>query len=721
MAVLFILSAALAPQSARGGCRVEYVSPIPGSRRVSPLNNIILRYAAPLDANSIQGRISLQVIGTKSGAHSGRLILLDDNKTLIFTPDSEFALDEQVMVRATPDLRTVSGASAATLDFSFETSPVDPKQQGAQLSNRESACALEPYFEANIALNNEEYLKATGMEPAVTNGSLPADLPAISLLLANAPDPGNVFLSPFTLPSLFGHLVIVDNLGIPVFYRRIDRYAYDFKMQPNGLLTHAQWGLFFFALDSNYTVVDSFRAGNGYTLTDLHDLLLLDNGNALLMVKDPQPVNMASVVVGGNANASVTGLIIQELDPNKNVVFQWRSWDHFEISDGSVSNYVSLTDSLIDYVHGNALEVDWDGNILLSSRHMNEITKIDRQTGAILWRFAPNGVNNQFTMVNDPRGFSHQHDIRRLANGNITLFDNGNFLAPEYTRVVEYQLDEVNKVATLVSEYRNTPDVYSPAMGSAQRRSSGGTMIGWGMNVTAPHVTDIHADGTKAFELGLDTGYFSYRAFRFPWRTTRFAASVDTLDFGHLLLNESATRSVFVRNTSTSDVTITSLVTSDPDFWSSTAVPFTIVPGDSAEVSIHFDPAWITEAVAHLYVRAETATELVAQTVVLTGAAGAITAVPELSEIPSQYRLHTSSPNPFNPTTSIRYDVPRRAHVRLAIFDARGRQVATLVDGMQQPGEHEVRWHAPDIASGIYICRMTAGQFVATRKLTVLR
>jgi hypothetical protein len=144
-------------------------------------------------------------------------------------------------------------------------------------------------------------------------------------------------------------------------------------------------------------------------------------------------------------------------------VFQWRSWDHFSILDGSVSGYVNLDSSLIDYVHGNAIELDMDGNLLLSSRHMNEITKIDRQTGEIIWRLGLNALNNQFTFVNDTRGFSHQHDIRRLANGNITLFDNGNFLVPEYSRAVEYALDEQAMTATLVWEYRNDPDAFSPA------------------------------------------------------------------------------------------------------------------------------------------------------------------------------------------------------------------------------------------------------------------
>ena len=55
------------------------------------------------------------------------------------------------------------------------------------------------------------------------------------------------------------------------------------------------------------------------------------------------------------------GLIIQEIDENKNVVFQWRSWDHMEITD---AEHINFTGTNIDYVHGNAIDYDHDGNIL---------------------------------------------------------------------------------------------------------------------------------------------------------------------------------------------------------------------------------------------------------------------------------------------------------------------------------------------------------------------
>ena len=196
------------------------------------------------------------------------------------------------------------------------------------------------------------------------------------------------------------------------------------------------------------------------------------------------------------------------------MVFQWRSWDHFQITD-IVSH--SLTVSVIDYVHANSIDVDPAGNLMISCRHMNEVTKISRSTGEILWRMG--GRNNQFTFINEPLAFSHQHDARRLPNGNITLFDNGNFRPPLFSRAIEYAVDEVQKTATLVWQHRLSPDVFGFATGSVQRFSNGNTLIGWG--ATNPTLTEVTQSGTIVSELTFDPGIATYRALRYEWPTVK--------------------------------------------------------------------------------------------------------------------------------------------------------------------------------------------------------
>lgn len=89
--------------------------------------------------------------------------------------------------------------------------------------------------------------------------------------------------------------------------------------------------------------------------------------------------------------------------------------------------------------------------------------------------------------------------------------------------------------------------------------------------------------------------------------------------------------------------------------------------------------------------------------------------------VPRVFMLGQNYPNPFNPSTTIRYGLPNRSHVTLAIYNALGQQVATLVEGAAEAGYHEVKFDASELASGVYLYRMQAGEFVQTRKLLLLQ
>jgi hypothetical protein len=88
---------------------------------------------------------------------------------------------------------------------------------------------------------------------------------------------------------------------------------------------------------------------------------------------------------------------------------------------------------------------------------------------------------------------------------------------------------------------------------------------------------------------------------------------------------------------------------------------------------------------------------------------------------PSKSSLLQNYPNPFNPSTNISYQLPVAKHVKLVVFDVLGREVATLVDGVEEPGYKSVMWDASGVASGVYFYRLQAGDFVQTRKLLLLR
>ena len=89
--------------------------------------------------------------------------------------------------------------------------------------------------------------------------------------------------------------------------------------------------------------------------------------------------------------------------------------------------------------------------------------------------------------------------------------------------------------------------------------------------------------------------------------------------------------------------------------------------------------------------------------------------------LPRKIVLNQNFPNPFNASTTIRYELPERAHVRIDICDLIGRKVTTLTDGLQPAGFHQVLWRAEDLSSGIYFYKIQAGDFVAAKKLLLVK
>jgi hypothetical protein len=495
-----------------------YVSPKPNSILVSNKTNIILRSPATVERSSLNSNL-ISVEGSKSGSHSGDLVLSDDNKTIIFNPSNFYEPNELVKVQISDEIKTIEGKNIDKFEFSFKISPLK-ESEIINLSN--SANLNEEYYsDESVFRKNNSVVQAD---------SLPTDLPVVSVGTFNNPSDGKIFLtnqSQTAQTTIGSYLLIYNNDGSISRYQNLPQSGSLFKVEPNGQLSYNLKGnQNRIILDTSFTAIDTLFCGNGYR-TNGHDALLLPNGHALLFANDPEPVDMSQIIPGGNPNATVTGLVVQELDASKNVVFQWRSWDYLPIT----ASYFDLTLQTIDLLHTNGLALDKDGNILVSIRHLSAIVKIKRETGDIDWILG--GKLNQFTFIdehetNAPTYFSYQHNIDVTYDGNITLFDNGTQHNPQYSRGVEYKLDEINKTATMVWEYRHSPDIYANAMGSVQKLPNGNHVIGWGnqTGLNIPVYTEVHPDNSVALELFFPPKQFCYRAYKYPWVSQIPVASV---------------------------------------------------------------------------------------------------------------------------------------------------------------------------------------------------
>ncbi len=364
-------------------------------------------------------------------------------------------------------------------------------------------------------------------------------LPTVVVTKKGSTAPGRILIAPNSRvanPPFSPALMLLSNEGTVVRSRFIPEYAFDFRPLPDGRFGYsvfqsagtgprASSSIYF--VDSTLATRDSITlAPNRYNIA-MHSFMVLPNGNTLLVLQEDITVDMSKIVPGGHPAASVQQMLLQELDPNGTLIFQWRALDHIPIT----ATYEDLTAPSIRYFHLNAVDVDTDGNFLISARHASMVAKINRTTGEVMWILG--GKLNQFTFssdpsITDPPEFSYQHDIRRLPNGNISLFDNGTQRTPQWSRGVEYQLDEVNKTCKLVWQYRQTPDLYAGVQGSMQTLSNGNRLFAWGSATQNGRtiINEVSPSREVVFQAELPSMMFPYKAERVDTGFGRPSASV---------------------------------------------------------------------------------------------------------------------------------------------------------------------------------------------------
>jgi hypothetical protein len=509
----------------------QYISPAPASELNTCQSTIIIREGSLINSSSVR-QDAIQLLGSKSGLIPGRTILARDGRTILFKPAHDLAANETVQVQMNTSICTVSGATLPSCDFSFRTAGVNIQ--------------LQPALTAKSFDTHSPSLQSTPPVPNIS--TVIYDSTALAegkILLSWYGQLGLVFKGD---PNLDAYIMVLNNDGSPYYMKNIGSTLgvglVDFKMQPNGYFSYPkvlgsyQWTgggeVKHMVLDPHFALIDSFQMGNGYR-AETHDFRLLPNGHALLMAYYLIPVDMSKYVPGAFPNAMVDGAVVQELDADKNVIFQWRTWDYFSINLIPWKLVPNVTQQVVNVFHLNAISMDQDGQLLLGTPGMG--LKINRQTGKIMWIIG--GFMNQFTFQNvtaiEGNGDLGGHTFQRLKNGNILVYDNSPFpWQPGANSIsaeaVEYKLDEQALTAEMVWKY--TPSTFTPGWhaGSAQRLDNGNTLICWG-GPPAPGnslvMSEVTADGRKVMDLSFNSSDFeSYRACRVKIDAGRPAASV---------------------------------------------------------------------------------------------------------------------------------------------------------------------------------------------------
>ncbi len=484
---------------------IQYLHPLPDSKLHSAQTTIILRlHEEYLDEVADPSNL-IEVSGSSGENYSGQTYFATDDSTIIFKPDRHFDSGETISVNV-----FTSEFTNENFDFTFsiEANSSNSVYKTVEPDLKDLSTKMAIKMQTNQV---PEIRMHKGM-------AVPQDFPSMSTIINGETAPGMIWYAT-NYPSASGnYLIICNNDGSLFFYRKITDVVRsgNFQLHANGLISYHlydQRGRDFWRdmiLDENLELVDVYYPGHGYN-TDNHEFYFKENGHAVLIGHRNTEIDMSEIVEGGNSNANVQGMFLQELDLNKDVIFEFRGWDHYKIEDAIA---VNLWGWNIDHIHLNSIDNDYDGHYITSNRNLNEITKINSVTGEIIWRLG--GNNNQFDHINDNVMISWQHDARPVRGkpNHYLIFDNGRQRNPHFSRSVEYKIDTTNMTVENVWEYRYSPDRRIWGMGSSQRFSNGNTLIDWPQNAT--QLTEVTPDGDIVFEL-YSYGHSNYRARRYEW------------------------------------------------------------------------------------------------------------------------------------------------------------------------------------------------------------
>jgi Arylsulfotransferase (ASST) len=469
------------------------VSPLPNSYDASARTQISMLGAGA------QSLSHVHVNGSHSGSHSGRLRAYSQGDGASFVPSKPFSQGETVTVRG--EVKTGTRRQRFAYHFTVATQDVLPYSK--------------PSVPSGLDYNEKQHFHtAPGLEPpslAVTTSSPQSAA-------------GDIFVAPYSGPGPPGPMIF-DQQGNLVWFRPLPKNVYaatNLQVQQLGGQPVLTWWQGYIPkqgfgegeeiIDNTaYQQVGRVHAGNGYK-ADLHDFKLTPQGTALVTVFDPINCNLS--VVGGPSGGAVTDSVFQEIDLRTSLVRrEWHSLDHVALGDSYSLATHSSAEWPFDYFHINSIDQRADGTTLISARNTWAMYLMNTTSGRLQTQI---GGKHSTVKLGAGTRTAYQHDATTLANGTISVFDNGAVpkVHPQSRGLVLSLGAGGGGSVSAVTQYEHTPKLSSGSQGNIQQLANQDMFVGWG---SEPYFSEYSAGGQLLFDGHMHGSYQSYRAYRFPW------------------------------------------------------------------------------------------------------------------------------------------------------------------------------------------------------------
>jgi hypothetical protein len=503
-AVILVLIVAAGINTSAGLNTPVAVYPTDESRAASPTTQISFRGARPPALTGIE------VTGSKTGHHDGKLRPHSDGWGASFVPDKPFKQGETVTVKADPDMVTAHGHD----DVKFRILKIPSRDVAKFPAKVKDPSVMRPGF--------QHFVTEPGLLPPTIRITRKEDGRA----------PGHIFLGVKAGPGQDGPM-ITDEDGNLIWFHRVPKgtSVFDFRTQKyqnqdvltwwEGLVRKGFGFGYGVIYDDHYHLVKKVYAGNGY-YADLHDFLVTKRNTAFVIAYKAIKADLHRIVDAPRHGAAID-TVVQEIDiPTGLVMMEWHSVDHLKYHDA----YNPYDEHhAFDFAHVNSVHEEENGNLLLSARNASAIIEVDRATGHTAFRLG----GKRPTLPQQPNTFTiAQHSVNRTTRGAITVFDNGAGAPPSdgvfkgrpARGLVLRQPKFMPGMPPLpvFVEHELKPDTprFTYSQGSVQELLNGGFMVGWGGD--QPWFSEFSNDGQLVWDGHMIPKTLdSYRVYKQKW------------------------------------------------------------------------------------------------------------------------------------------------------------------------------------------------------------